>query len=149
MRALVLAQASQQVGGLQLEAPSLPSTSANRLVLKDFQLVVVGDLAVVLQRLLPRGLGVGAGKRNVANFQQLGSGEEGHVGRVVVERVDHAAFVNVADAKASALGVDGTCQSGGTGADHQNVEFPRVSITLFYKASDRPCGGIMRAIDIS
>jgi len=53
----------------------------DEVILADIELVEGGNLTVVLKRLIAEGLGIGAGKRNAADLEQLGSGKECHGGR--------------------------------------------------------------------
>src|ERR1035441_10188851 len=79
----------------------------DRLVLADVERVVLSDLAVVFEGLAAGGLLVGAGEGHVADLQQLGGGEEGHVRGVVEERVAKAALVDQHRREARAPGLDG------------------------------------------
>src|ERR1017187_7800727 len=79
----------------------------DRLVLADVERVVLSDLAVVFEGLAAGGLLVGAGEGHVADLQQLGGGEEGHVRGVVEERVAKAALVDQHRGEARALRLDG------------------------------------------
>src|SRR5580698_4790495 len=91
------------------------------LVLRNRQMIVLGDLAVIFQRLLPGGLLMGGGEGDVANLQQLRSSEEGHIGRVVEKGVDETSLVDDYDFEAGFLGLDAAGQTSGTGADDQHV----------------------------
>ena len=82
---------------------------------------MLGDLAVVFEGFGAGGLLVGAGEGHVADLEQLGGGEEGHVGGVVEERVAEAALVDEDDVEAGALRVDGAGHSGGAGADDEEI----------------------------
>ena len=73
--------------------------------------------AVILQRLIAGGLGVGAGKRNVADLKQFRRGEKGHVRRVVEERIADAALVDKHRAETGLLRLNGAGQTGGPSAD--------------------------------
>ena len=55
---------------------------------------MIGDAAIIFQRLRASRLFIQRRHGDVADFEQLRRGEEHHVGRVVVKRVDHAAFVD-------------------------------------------------------
>ena len=90
---------------------------------------MVGHAAVVLQRFGAVGLLVEAGHRNVADFQQLRRGEEGHVGGVVVDGIHHAALFDQDGLDAAVLQFDAAGQAGGAGADHESVERCRHSVT--------------------
>ena len=83
---------------------------------------MLGDLAVVLQRLVAGGLLVGAGEGHVADLEQLRRGEEGHVRGIVEERVAEAALVDEKRGEARALRLDRAGQARGPGADDQHVD---------------------------
>src|ERR1700689_1072580 len=80
------------------------------------------DLAVVLQRLIPVGFLIGAGKGHIPNLQQLGRGEKRHVRGVVKEGVAKAPLVDQNGAHSSALRLDGACQAGRARANNQYVK---------------------------
>ena len=75
-------------------------------VLMDVEVVVFGNLAVVLEGLVAIGLLVGAGEGHVADLEELRRGEERHISRVVEERVAEAALVHQKRCKAGALRLD-------------------------------------------
>ena len=141
------------VGGVHDEVVVAAFDLQHRLVLAHVELVVLGDLAVILQRFLAGGLLVGAGEGNVADLQQLGRGEEGHVAGIVEQRIHQAALVDVDDGEAGALGVDAASQAGGASADDDDVEgedvrgFASMSKDNVFRTGRR-CGqgpgGIMR-----
>ena len=87
----------------------------------QFEFVVLGELAIILQGFGARGLLGGADQGQVADLEEFGRGEENHVDRIVVEGVAEAAFVHDQDAHAGALGFDGAGEAGGAGADAENV----------------------------
>ena len=82
---------------------------------------MVGNAAVIFQRLEARGLGEGGGKRNVANLQQFRRGEKNHIRRIVVDGIDEASLIDDQGFKAGLLGLDGASQAGGPGADDHHV----------------------------
>ena len=116
-----LAGAAEAVFSVDGEAAVRAGDAFDAVVLADIEFVVGGDQAVVLEGFIAGGLGVGAGKGNVSDFEQLGGGEEGHVGGVVEERVADAAFVDEYDAEAGFLGFNCAGEAGGPGADDQKV----------------------------
>ena len=87
----------------------------------QFEFVMLGALAIVLQGFIARGLLADANQRQVADLEQFGRGEENHVHRVVVQGVAKGAFVHYQDAHAGALGFDGAGESRGAGADAEDV----------------------------
>ena len=106
-----------------------PLDAKHRLILPHIQLIVVRHLAVVLQRLIARGLLVGAGERDVADLQQLRRGKEGHVGRVVKDRVAQAALVHQHRPHPAPAALDGARQAGRTSPDHKHIESHRAMAT--------------------
>ncbi len=112
----------EPVGAVHQERAVGALDAGHGVVLAHVQAIELRDLAVVLQRLLARGLLLRADEGNVADLQQLRRGEEGHVGGVVVKRVDQAALVHGNHGIARALRLDGAGQAGGTGADDEYVE---------------------------
>ena len=83
----------------------------------QIEFVMLGDLAIVLQGFIARGLLAEADQRQVADLEEFGRGEENHVHRIVVEGVAKGRFVHDQDAHAGAFGFDGAGESGGAGAD--------------------------------
>ena len=73
---------------------SIGSVEAQHLlVLVDIELVMIGNAPVVFERFGATGLFVERGHRNIADFEQLGRGEKDQVDRIVIDRVDDAAFI--------------------------------------------------------
>ena len=68
------------------------------------QLIVLGALAIILERFAARGLLRGARKRQIANFQQFRRGEKHHVDGVMVNGIAKAALVNHQRTHSRALG---------------------------------------------
>ena len=83
---------------------------------------MLGHIAIVFQRLLAIGFLVRSGERDVADFQQLGRGEERHVGGIVKEGIDEAALVHQDGRKSGALGFNRGRHSRRPCADHQYVK---------------------------
>ena len=92
----MLEGAAEAVGGVDGEVAVAAADGFDGLILADVEAIVLGDLAVVLQRLVAVGLLVGAGEGHVADLEQLRRGEEGHVRGIVEERVAEAALVHQA-----------------------------------------------------
>ena len=113
--------AAEAVGGVDGELAVVAADALDRLVGAQIERVVLGDLAVVLQRLRAGGLLIGSGEGHVADLQQLRRGEEGHVRGVVEERVAEASLIDQQRGKAPALGLDGAGHTGGAGADDEQV----------------------------
>jgi hypothetical protein len=104
----------------------------HRLVLADIEFVVVGDAAVILEGLGASGFLIEAGHRNLADFEQFRRGEEDHVGRIVVNRIDDAAFIENDGLHVTPLQLDAARESGRTSADYDDVDilrddFPRLT----------------------
>jgi hypothetical protein len=113
--------ASEAVGGVDGELVVVAGDALDRLVGAQVERVVLGDLAVVFERLRAAGLLVGGGEGDVADLQQLRRGEEGHVRGVVEEGVAETALVDHEGGESAALGLDGAGQTGGAGADDEQV----------------------------
>ncbi len=93
------------------------------LVLPDVQIVVLGHLAVVFQRLVAIGLLVRAGEGHVADLKQLRRGEKRHVRGVVEEGVAEAALVDQKRCKACTLRLDRAGQPGRACPDYQQINY--------------------------
>ena len=89
-----------------------------------------GHAAVVLEGLGARRLLVHARHRDVADLQKFRSGEERHVRRIVVERVDDAALVDDDRVQTAALQFDAAGEAGGSGADDDGVETRKCAHSL-------------------
>src|SRR5579884_688386 len=63
------------------------------LVLVNVELVMIRNAPVILQRLRAAGFFVERRHGDVADFEQLGSGEENEINGVVVNRVDYTALI--------------------------------------------------------
>ena len=74
--------------------PSSPVTVFTALILSDVETKVLGDSAVVLERLDARGLLVRGAERDVADFEQFRRGEKRHVRGIVVDGIDQASLVD-------------------------------------------------------
>ncbi len=93
----------------------------DELILRDFDAVVFGGAAIVFEGFGARGLAAESGHGEIADFHAFGRGEENHVGWIVIERVAEAAFVDDERAEIGAFGFDGAGESGGAGADANDV----------------------------
>ncbi len=114
--------ASELVGGVDGEVAIGTGYVIDVFVLADVEPVVLGDFAVVLESLGAGRLLIGRGEGHVADLEQLGRGEEGHVGGVIEVRVGVSPLVLENHAEAVALGCDGAGEAGGTGANDEDVE---------------------------
>src|SRR5204863_4123018 len=103
------------------EVAAASADRVHRLVLANVEPVMLRNFSVVLQGFGARGLLVGGGERNVADLQQLRSGEEDHVGGIVEERIDQASFINAGGTKAGALCFNRAREAGRSGADNQHI----------------------------
>src|SRR6185437_10306268 len=92
------------------------------LILPDVQRIVVGNFAIVLQRLAPIWFLVRTAEWNVADFKKLRRGEERHVGRIVKQGVHQAAFVDQNRAQSHALRVNRASHPRRTCSDYQYIE---------------------------
>lgn len=113
--------AAELVGGVDGEVTIGAGYLVDVFVLADVEPVVLGYLAVVLEGLGTGGLLVGRGEGHVADLEQLGRGEEGHVGGVIEERVGEATLVHENDTEAVALGCDGAGEAGRAGANDEDI----------------------------
>src|SRR5208282_5228303 len=80
----------------------------------------------------PSGLGQRCGKGNIANLEQLRSGEKHHVGRIAIDGIDQASLVDDESLEARLLRLDGASHAGGPSAYDQDVARrvgPRVSLS--------------------
>ena len=85
------------------------------------QRVVLGDGAVVGHGLAPARLLVGASERQAADGQLLRGGEEGHISGEVVYAVHHRTLLEDDVIQSDAGSGDGAGQSGGTGANDDQL----------------------------
>src|SRR5689334_11082034 len=88
----------------------------------DRQVVEVRHAPIVLERLGARGFDVDAGERNVADLEPLPRGEEGHVGRIAVKRIDEAALLDQQQLQIAASGFNAAREPGRPAAHDQNVQ---------------------------
>src|SRR6185312_6186456 len=114
------------------ERSVIPGHRCDYLILADIEFVVLGHVAVVLERLKAGWLLVSAVEGQVANLQQLRRGEKRHVRGVVEQRIDQAAFVHQSDGKAGALRLNGGCHSRGPGANNQEI---KVGVLMCHEGS--------------
>ena len=103
------------------EAGAVAARARHRAAGADRQREVVGHGAVVGDRLAAARLAVGTGERQAADGQLLRGGEEGHVGGEAVDGVDHGALLEDNMIQPGAGGGDGAGQSGGTGANDDQL----------------------------
>ena len=111
----------EAVDGVDREVLIAARDLGDALVLANVELIMLGDFAVVLEGLGAGGFLVRGGERQIADFEQLRRGEEGHVGRVVEERVGETAFVDENHVETFVLRVNRAGETGGAGADDENV----------------------------
>src|SRR6202011_1603358 len=96
----------------------------NRLhpfVLTDGQVIMFSHAAVVFEGFEPRGLRQRGGERNIANLEQLRSGEKHHVARIAIDGIDEASLVDDESLEASLLSLDGAGHAGRTSAHDQDI----------------------------
>ena len=121
LAARIVKDAAQAVARRDVEIIVRAHHSFNPLILPQIELVVLGHLAVVLERFQPVGLGIRSGERYVADFQQLRRSEKNHVGRIIKDGIDHAAFIDANNFESGALCFDRTRKAGGAGADNNHI----------------------------
>src|SRR5215831_6685036 len=133
------AMAAVTVGAVHAECPIVARHVIYFLVLVDIQLVVIRHAAVVLERLSAVGLLVQAGHRDVADFKQLRSREERHVGGVIVERVRDAALFDEDRIQAAPLEFDAAGEACRPGAHHHRFERSRRGTHSLFSTSAKTC----------
>ena len=89
-----------------MEVAVLTFDSICALVLTHIEPEILGYAPVVFQSLRPIGLLVEAGHWKVADFEELRRGKEGHVRRVVIERISQATLLQQDDAQIALLNLD-------------------------------------------
>ena len=94
------------------------------VVLKQLQLVVLRNLAVILQRLLPSRLHIGRCERYVTNLEEFRRGEENHVRRIVKQGVYQAAFIQNQDLQTKPLSLNRASHARGPGANDEHIRNP-------------------------
>ena len=90
----VLLRLAEAIGGVYGEGVVVACDAVYSFVLVDFDFEMLDGASVIFQSFGASGLEVGDGHRQVSDFHALGGGEEGHVRRIVKQRVAQAAFVN-------------------------------------------------------
>jgi hypothetical protein len=105
-----------------LKIAILPAHTFHALILPNIQLIVLSNLAVVLQSLIPVRFLVGRRKRNIANLKQFRRGEKRHVRGIVKERIAKATLIDRNRAKSRPLRLNRASQSCRSRPDHQYVE---------------------------
>ncbi len=91
-------------------------------VLPDVELVVIGDATVIFEGFRTHRLVVQRGHGDIADFQQLGRGEEHHVVGVVIDGVDDAALIDQDGANAALFKLDAAGEARWTRANDDNVD---------------------------
>src|ERR1035437_196070 len=112
----------QAIGGRHFEGVVLAGNPVHFFVLVDIQAIVLGDLAVVLQRLGAIRLLIQTRHRDVADFEQLRRREEGHIGGIVINRIHHAPLLDQHRLHAALLEFDPAREAGRSRPHHQCVE---------------------------
>src|SRR5260370_37974936 len=96
------------------EMPIVSLDTLNAFIEPQFEAIVFRSLPVVFERFIPGWFFPSTCKGEVTDFEELGSGEEQHVGRIVVERITEAAIVNNQGTHSGTLSFDGQNESGRT-----------------------------------
>src|SRR5208283_4879861 len=109
------------IGGRYFKSVVFSGDTVHALILADIELVMIGHTAIVFEGFVAVGLFIQTGHGDIPDFQQFRRGEKDHVGGIVVDRVDHAAFFDQDGADAAALELDSASQAGGAGAHHQSI----------------------------
>ena len=100
---------SLAIGGGNVKTSVFAIDGLHPVVLVDLQIVVLCGSAVVLKSFLAGGLDERTREGDVANLQEFRRCEEGHVGRIVENRIDEAALVENERLEASLLRFNGAC----------------------------------------
>ena len=95
---------AKTVDGVNNKCAIGSSYALDAMILADVQAIVSGHLAVILQGFVSRGLRVRAWKRDVADFEQFGRSEKGHMRWIVVKRIADATFIDRNRPKTCLLG---------------------------------------------
>ena len=98
-----------------------PTQAHHSLVLPDLQFITLGDAPIVFECLDPVRLLPLAHEWQLANLEQLRRGEEGHLRRVIVERVGNAALLDHQITKARPTGFDCASQPGRAPSNDQEI----------------------------
>ena len=118
----VYMMAAEAIGRGDFECAFRSGDVVHALVLMNVQFVMIRDATVVLERLCADRLFAQAGHRDVADLKQLWGGEEYHVCRIVVDRVDNTALLDQHGLEAALLQLNATSESRRSRPDHQGIE---------------------------
>src|ERR1700744_1622077 len=91
-------------------------------VLPNSEPVMIGNAAIIFQRLSAHRLFIQRRHGNIAYFEQFRRREKYELGRVVVDRIYDAAFIDNDDAHTTALQLDAARKASGSCADDYDVE---------------------------
>src|SRR5512146_75904 len=114
-------RATEAIGHPDGEVAIGAADLVNALILPDLKFVERRYLPVILKSFVARWLGICARERDAADLKQFRRGEEGHVRRIVEERIADAAFVNQNDTQTGFLRFNGAGEPGGTGSNNEQV----------------------------
>src|SRR5712692_10700829 len=99
----------------------LPRDALHPFVLANIETVVLSRAAIVFQGFGAGGFFPDAGHRKIADFEQLRRGEESHLRRIVVKRVDQASLLDHHRSQAAVPDLDGARQTRRSRAHHQDI----------------------------
>ena len=108
--------------GRNREIALLTGQGLHFLVQAHNQLFGAGHALVIIQGVFAQGLVVAGGEGIIANFEQLGRGEELHVSGVADQGIDQRALFYQGHAQAPALGFEGAGKANRAGTNNENVE---------------------------
>src|SRR5947209_2662286 len=118
---LVIVNTAETVRGREVEFAVPSHHRLYPLILSNVEVIVLGDLAIVLERFFPCGLLARSAEWDVADLQQFRRSKERHVGWIVVDGIDHAALVNRNHFESRALSYYSTGQPGWASANDDYV----------------------------
>jgi hypothetical protein len=114
--------AAKVVGRVNAEVAVAALNGLHLPVLPDVEFKPFGDLAVILQSLIAIGFLVLAREGHLADLKQFRRRKKRHVRRIVIDRVAHAALVDLHHTQPDPLGLKRAGQARGAGTDHQHVK---------------------------
>src|ERR1700757_1447720 len=118
---LVIVNAPETVRGREVEFAVPSHHRLYPLILSHVEVIVLGNFAVILERLFARGLLARSAEWNIADLQQFRGSKERHVRRIVVNRIDDAALVNGDCFESRALRLDGAGKPGWPGSNDDDI----------------------------
>ena len=109
------------IRGRDAEVPVFAHHRLHPFILAEIEAIVLGDFAVILERLFTVRLLLGGRERNISDLEQLRRGEEHHVRRIVEERIYQASFVQDDDLEANLLRFYGAGEPRWPRSDYEHI----------------------------